>query len=343
MKPKKTILIISCILFTAFILGAANIISLSGPDHSKPDEDILIGVLVTLNSLYDSQDEDIIQEYVQTQPQSLNPSIPKLDRSFKRLYGSVADETEDLEDVTDSDDKMLIKTKTVNFEDVDGICFFIQTTIKQNSMGRILDDKDEQGGIDVLYKSVSDDRVTERYTEIKSVEDIQTISVEGTIYALSTLERSSFFFNPIYLSSNGEVYAVAGESISSSGNDAGSQISFTIENTHNQTVQNTTKNSERKIKVSIAFMDEPLSTRVLEFDNNARLLLDISFTPSSVPKQFQTQSNTAYILVETNFASKGNTGTTRTLFQPKDESFSTFLCEKDGICIQRSHEIIWKK
>ena len=89
-------------------------------------------------------------------------------------------------------------------------------------------------------------------------------------------------------------------------------------------------------------MDTPLSTSLLQFDKNHKIISKEEYKASDFPSKITTDSDTEYIIVETRMKSKDDNATvSRELFQQNDKMLFTFTCREDGICIKQYTSIVW--
>ena len=96
------------------------------------------------------------------------------------------------------------------------------------------------------------------------------------------------------------------------------------------------------IEVSTCFMDTPIGTSVLQFDEDGNIISSEYYVAGDLPFAITTRSDTEYIIVETHMKSRdGKETVTRELFQPDDESLFAFSCRDDGICIKQYCSIVW--
>ncbi len=96
------------------------------------------------------------------------------------------------------------------------------------------------------------------------------------------------------------------------------------------------------IEVSTCFMDTPIGTSVLQFDEDGNIISREYYVAGDLPFEITTSSDAEYIIVETHMKSRdGKETVTRELFQPDDESLFAFSCRDDGICIKQYCSIVW--
>lgn len=263
MKTKKLALMIFCILSVSFILGVTDTLRLAhSSENLEQTSDELIGVLITSESLNLFDDEAFVSDHHKelTDQEKISSS----DAYQKRLYAKVVDsKLEGLED------ENLQKAKDYIFEGVDGIRFFIPQ-------------KDGKG----FYQGQTDERLADIITKVDIKDGTTTTSSEATIFVLSDKGMKSFYFNPIYRSSDGKVYAMEGQLLGSSGDGEGSSFTYTMNESIMKKLQDSTKRMGSEIMIHIEIVNKPLKINVLEFDKEGKLLLNTSFTPLTYPENF---------------------------------------------------------
>lgn len=194
------------------------------------------------------------------------------------------------------------------------------------------------------YTSGSDDALSDGHISVKSGDRENSITMEGTVYVTPRLD-SRFYFNPVYQSPDGHVYAVQGSFLSSS-EVQGEGVAFSqIMDATYKTTENGKSRSDRiSIKISISVMYPPEKIVVLQMGKEGSLVSRIEYTPGEMPKEIVPEKNTEYFIVETQ-KSGGHDGNTilRKLYGKDAESFEAFFCREDGICVNQWVQIQWNQ
>ena len=185
-----------------------------------------------------------------------------------------------------------------------------------------------------------DNGIADVHMHIDATDEVATISLKGTIYVASRDNYVVFYFNPVYQTSNGEVYAVSGEGASFDDFAAfdGEFFRQTITENSTETYGDTETSYGTEVEVVLCAMEESKSTAILQFNGNNELLSKNEYAPENLPERIVPISDTQYIIVETT----STDGVSRTLFGRADESIFAFSCRDDGICIKRTCEISWE-
>jgi len=324
MKTKNLIIIIVCIVLAAFAFGATGTLHLVGvSENENSSSDRLIGILITREylDLFDSElfFSDNINSFVDGGEISESESAKYQGRLYATLVETIHtnDETEE----TDS-------RKEYVFEGINGISYFtLQVT-------------DQFGS---YWSSSSDDAITDGHINFNSTDEGESVSMEGTIYVSTRENAGNFYFNPVYQTPTGDVYAVSGRGMSFSDNSvAGVSTSYEIKENQSSTIGDLTASYGSEIRVTICYMDEPEKASILQFGEGNKLLSKIEYDPGDFPDSLQVQSGTQYIIVETTtFSHEQGRNITREIYQPEDEMLFAFWGRDDGICVKQACEIDW--
>lgn len=326
MKTKNIIIIIACIVLAAFVLGATGTIHLVNASESgTTSSDKLIGVLITREylDLFDSERylTDNIDKLVNGEEISDSVSA----KYQGRLYAALIETGH-----TDGETQEIGGRKEYVFEGVNGICYFVPQITDQ---------------FGTYWSSSGDETISDGHIHFNSTDDGESIDIEGTIYVSTSEYAGKFFFNPVYQTVAGEVYAVSGNGIFVDDNGtAGMSMSHEIKEEQSSMIGDLTMSSGSHIKITISYMDEPVKVSILQFDNGNNLLSRMDCDPNKLPNILQTQPGAQYIIVETTTSSQEQTANiTRDIYQTEDETFFAFSCREDGICVKQWCEIHWSQ
>ena len=325
MKTKNIIMIIVCIMLTAFVFGSTGMISLvSASENEEFSSDKLIGVLITKEylDLFDSE-----QFFTDNMDRLMSGGEIDESESAKyegRLYAVLVE----MEHVSEETGETY-RNKEYVFEGINGICYIAP---------RITD---EAG---IYWSSSGDEAITDGFVNFISNDAGESVALEGTIYVSTGKNAGNFYFNPVYQTQDGEVYAVSGNGTLFANNTAGMSMSHEIKENLSSTIGDVTTASGSAVKITICYIDKPEKVSILQFDSEGALLSRMKCDPDSLPDTLQTQSGTQYIIVETlAFSQEGTTNITREIYQSEDETLSAFYCRDDGICVRKWCEIEWNE
>lgn len=325
MKTRNIIIIIVCIMFTAFVFGATGTIHLvSAAESEETSSDRLIGVLITQEYLDLFDSEGFFADNIDRLMSGDEISEAKSAEYEGRLYAVLADAGYVSEETGEA-----YRSKEYVFEGINGICYIAP---------RITDE------IGTYWSSSGDEAITDGFVNFITNDEGESVALEGTIYVSTGKNSGNFYFNPVYQTQDGEVYAVSGNGISSAGNSAGTSMSHEIKENFSSTIGDVTTTSGSAVKITICYVDKPEKVSILQFDSEGILLSRIESDLDSLPDTLQTQPGTQYIIVETlAFSREGATNTTREIYQSEDETLSAFYCRDDGICVREWCEIEWSE
>lgn len=329
MKTKNIIIIIVCTVFTAFVFGATDTIRLvdASENVSEKEEvssDKLIGVLITKEYLDLFDSEQFFADNIDRLVGGGEISGLESDKYQGRLYADLV-ETEHVNKETGE----TYSRREYVFEGIDGIYY-------------IAPKMEAQFG--TYWSAGSDDAITDGSVNFITNDAGESVALEGTVYVSTGKNVGNFFFNPVYQTQAGEVYAVSGSGMSADSNTAGMSMSHEIKEHLSSTIGDVTTAFGSEIKVTICYIDEPVKVSILQFDNENALLSRMECAPGNLPDTLQTQSGTQYIIVETlTFSQEGTTDITRDIYQSENETLAAFYCRDDGICVKQWCEIDWSE
>ena len=213
------------------------------------------------------------------------------------------------------------------FEGIDGMRFFIETHT----------DTDGHSSHGVY----SDAEICDVHQSISVTDAGESISLSGTIYVCGREDECILYFNPVYRTPGGEVYAVAGESMSfgSGSAIAGASSTQKLSENYSETVNGAESVVGSSVEITMCVMDETKEIALLQFGSDGELLGRTQYAPGTLPERIETMPGASYIVVESVSAD----GVSRELFEPDNEFLEAFYCRDDGICIKQQCEIVWTK
>lgn len=326
MKNKSIGILLVCVLFVVFLLGVTDVITLADKDQSaesvntiQPDK--LIGVLVTPEYLdlfnFDSYFEDNIDAL------TANNGVVTIDSSEYegRLYATLVDNT-----VVDSFGER--KTPEYVFENVEGYLFYTATM------------KDEYG----TYSSgSSDEAFSDGHSVFHSLDEGERIEIQSTIYVSTLSDIHTFYYNPVYQTADGKVYALSG-----TGHSYGSELTEGLTNTvsyeesSSHTANGVTITDSMRVEVTCKYVNPPTSIVITQMNDNNQILTSTVYEPDKLPDSITPMDETDYILLEilaTDYY--GNQVSNRELFEDNDTYLEPYYCREDGICVKKFIQLEW--
>ncbi|MBR5717448.1 MAG: hypothetical protein IKX16_00325 [Clostridia bacterium] len=318
MKTKNIIIIVCCIILAAFTLGATGMIKVANDAAQEgPGSDRLIGVLITKEYL-DLFDSD--RFFNDNANKLMNGGeISEADSSKYQgcLYATLIETKETIETGES------VTSKEYVFDGIECIRFFAPYI------------NDELGS---YWSTKIDEGITDVNTHFNSSDDGEGISLKGTIYVASGDNLGNFYFNPVYQTLKGDVYAVSGDGVFwGEGSEPGVSWSQKITENRTELSGDTKTSSGAEVEVTICVMEEPTSITLLQFNSKNELLEKTDFTPGNLPEHIDALHDAQYMIVETT----STDGISRTVFQREDDFVYAFYCRDDGICIKHGYEVNW--
>ena len=330
MKSRAIVYSFVGILLACFIYGATGTVTLACADAgsvSTKAKDRLIGMFVTFDylNLFDFE-------------QYLNDNIGKIGTGgdvivgrqeaaaySDRLYATLVDKT--------LTNPKTGKTRTMQeyvFEGIEGILYY-ETLME-----------DENGS---YYTSGGDDAISDGHIHIKSTDAGDSIEMKGTIFMSASGTEDCLYFNPVYQTAEGEVYAVSGHGYSFSGDVSEGMIgTVKLEEKNSVTIDGQTSEVGTSIEMSYAFMYAPVKIIMTQMNGQNQIVDSNEYIPGEIPEKIIPANTTEYILVETiKKDEEGKEIVVRELCQKDEASLETFYVREDGICIEKWTEIEWKK
>ena len=322
MKNKKWLIAACCVLALAFVLGVTGVVRFpAGSGVSTPDR--LIGILVTREYLDTFDSEKYFDENIGKLVSGGGISEADQQR-YGRLWAVRTEKT------APSDDGTHLFTETdFVFEGVDGLRL-IYPALHQT-----------EGSYGCTN---ADTGICDVSINVDATGTGEKVKLEGSVYYVPGKEDVQFFFNPVYQTENGDVYALPGESMSMDPDQpAGASMGFSLSGFQNASEGGKeTASSGTEVTVSIRTVHETLKVRALQFSADHRLLKTDEFLPGELPETFAPLPETEYIIRETVVNSEDPDDSAERTLIPKQETFlSAMSCREDGICIPQYCEILW--
>jgi hypothetical protein len=326
MKTKKIMIIFACVLLACFALGAADVVKLADTSTSEEntnDKDRLIGVFVTTEHL---DLFDIGGYFNDHANQILSGGEINEGESAEyegRLYATLIEKP-----YTNEQTGKTTMTMEYVFEGVEGISYYCPLF------------SDEAGS---YHGASGDEAISDGHTAINATDAGDSISLEGTIYVSTSGGPTAFYYNPVYQTAQGEVYAVSGQGMSYGGDiTTGMSGSQELKAEMSTTTGDETETVSSKIKMAVCFMDAPTGVTVIQLNRESKVLAAHEYAPGTLPETLIVEPYTEYIVVETHTTGADRSeATMREVFQPGDDSLFAFYCRDDGICIKQYCGIKW--
>jgi hypothetical protein len=285
-------------------------------EGTDTQEDRLIGVFVTAEHIDLFDFEGYMNDNLNTASGGEIVMNGETREYQGRLYASPVTRTSTNDETGETSER-----REYVFENVKGFAYYAPTTS------------------DMIYtasdEAISDSHVNFNYGDYESGK-----TMKGTIYVVPT-GRITYFFNPVYQNSDGDVYLTTGQGMASSGTVAeGTAMSQTIENTGTVTENGVTKTDSVSIEMSVATMFAPEKIVILQMDGNGVLVSRTEYAPDAMPDSLTPESETAFLIVETRKrGAEGSETVTREIYGDDAEGIKTFYAREDGVCVKHHTQV----
>lgn len=311
------------VLLTALLLLSLTGCQLAQPDSPAQERDRLIGVWVTTEYLDLFDMESYLQDHAgqlfnggEISETDMQPYAGRLYavRTDKTLYGDSGTET----------------VQEYVFEGMEGIpCFFALVPATETE--------------ESYHTMISDEALSGGQAALNETDTGFDIDLEATIYVASRPEQdvgqpAVWYFNPVYQTPDGQVYAKPGNSVQGS-LLGGETWTHTLEEEGAVTWGGTAETYRTSVKISVAAMDPPDTIVLLQMDEASQVLDRASYPPEALPEKLTLNAEAAYLIAETHSGDR----VTRELLDQEDSSLRTFRCREDGICVENTTELSWEQ
>ncbi len=210
------------------------------------------------------------------------------------------------------------------FEDLDGVAFFVpQRTMPDGGsyIGATTDN-----AVCGVHLAVGDN----------------STSITGTLY----VEPGTFavaYVNPVYQSSDGQVYVTMGSGVSFSGVEGeGMAFTQTMDEKNTITENGQTQEQSFKIAVTVEVKNKITGVDIVQMDAGHNRLAVAHYAPGDLPEIVAAEPAAAYIVVETQSISAEGKTVDREVFGREDESFTGYHAREDGIFEPVFVQLQWK-
>ena len=250
----------------------------------------------------------------------------------KRLYATVGSKT-----IKNEETGLSVAVPTYDFGGIDGSGIFVlHDALNTSSMAT--------NGVDYL---------TDVGINVTNNDEGYSNEIYGTIYIcsdsiptdkdLNSTEPSfTIYINPIYQDSEGKIYVLSGDSISTNSLENGATLSQTLNESTTTTINDVTTKYNMEVKITIQGHPSPKNIQLIQMDQKNQIISSKEYVAGTLPTTFTPDSNTEYIIIESyDTASESKTDTDRMIFDKSDTSFDTFYA-KGIYCIKQNTSLIWE-
>jgi len=238
-----------------------------------------------------------------------------------RLYGQLADRTDYADDGTP------IYSKEYVFDDIDGIFCYAST----------MDD-----GTGEPYITTGGDGVTASHVYLNSSDDGKDVSYECTV-SVDALRRTTLYFNPVYRTADGSIYAVGGDAFEYAGGSEGDVYGVTLDEEYTVTENGKESVQSFSIAVQTRYAYPAQTVHLVQMDADRAVLSEALLDPENMPETFRPESAAEYIIIESHGVNEhGKPVVKRTLCQREDLTAEVFRASDNGICVPVTFQLEWQ-
>ncbi len=324
MTNKKWLIIAVCaVLAVAFLLGVTDKVNFRSGENVVSSGDSLIGLFITRKYMNGFN----IDQYVEN---NLDKVIAggEISQDDIMTYGGRVWAT--------------LKEKKLPLED-GGVLTELDNVFEGFEGYRIMYPTYSSDGGPYGYIN-TDDGISNVSTSISATDDSEITKSEGVIYFVPQKDEEEFFFNSVYQTADGRIYAVPGNAIMfTPDNVSGSSMSMRVSGKRSSS-ENGKLLKEYGVEVSVKVMivDKMVKVTVLQYGADNNLLKSEEFLPGRLPEEYTPLSETEYIVVDTENESEDPVyAHDRKIFAKSSLFLEAFVCRDDGICTKQHCEILW--
>ncbi len=201
-----------------------------------------------------------------------------------------------------------------------------------------------EGEFEGYKTAIIDDAISAAHIAYDYKDEGESITLEGKLYLTPDYAGRIIYVNPVYQSSDGRVYVLAGDGIMVSKTEfsEGEFMSQTLTDTRTITENGKSSTDMSTIKLTFATMFRPEQIVVMQMDETNKIISRQSFEPGQLPDQLTVEKAAAYLLVETHKNNgSAKTVVTREVFDQSTDTLQTWFTRADGICTGQNTELIW--
>ena len=319
---RKMMIAVCCALILCALTGCQLAKESAG---TNAYEDRLIGVFITTEYLDLFDFEGYLSDnYNSFQGGEINVDGSGTQKYQGRLYAVLVPRT-----LTDEETGETTVTHEYVFEGIEGILYCVPTIQPSEAENSYI-------------ATTSDPAISDGYTSIFVGDDENSVSIDGTIFVAPSKNDHIYYYNPVWQSAEGSVYAVSGDSFmfSSEAHGEGSAYAQTMDATTTITENGKAKKDSISIKISISVMYAPEKIVILQMDPDNVVISRSEYEPGEMPKDIMLKTDTAYFIVETHKRDDtGNIKIHREIYGRDVENIETFFVREDGVCVKHWTQI----
>ena len=312
---KMGILFLICMWIVS---GCSLAIPDAGEENTKP-QDRLIGAFITTEHLDLFDMEAYLNDHVE--------DFIGADGSEKVVVDS-GDYNERLYAVVDKHNSASPKDWEISFGEIEGICFFDATFQNEEEPFTMI---------------VGGDEICDVASGLSVGDNEESVSLTGTLYALiGEYENVQFYINPVYQTTDGEIYTVTGNGYSMSG-ELGGSSKVKLEESFTTTKDGVEQTYSGAVEIAFEIRNAAPVNICLQFMNeDLEIVQTKEYAAGEMPTQVELAETAVCIIVETQWAD--GTVTRELVEWNEDErvSIETFYSVGDSVLGKQMTEIVLK-
>lgn len=197
--------------------------------------------------------------------------------------------------------------------------------------------------LDNYHYTGVDEGISDPKTHYKVTDEGEGVEMECTLYFPARSSEAVFYFNPVYQTSDGDVYVITGQGFSTDGRMGEGQVySQTMEQVTTINMNGEKESWSTKVTTRIEGVLLPEKYILIQMDEGNQILRSEEYAPGNVMPEMAIPDDTAYIILEAHRQGiDGEITTDREIIDRGEETFSTFWINADGICIKGDTYLTW--
>lgn len=310
--------LLAVFLAAAFLLCGCQLAVEDAGQNAEPDR--LVGIYVTRDYIDTFDMDAYLQDNIDAISDGADIDLGDTREYYGRIYAQLV-----LSSFTDSEG-FEHTTYSYDFPGVEGmmLCYFR------------FEPQEAEG---IAYSgSKTDTGIIAGPIHCSYTDEGEEITMSGSIYFQRDYSGEIFLYcNPVYQTSEGEVYMLPGDGIYYSAALAGEFSQTLTENVDYTDPDGVQQNYRCDVTLTTDCVDIPEKVVLIQMDENHQELSRSEYIPGQFPDEMAPDASAAYILVEEHYS----TSVSYTMHQPGSDPVSVFFPQKGGICIPDYMNILW--
>lgn len=197
--------------------------------------------------------------------------------------------------------------------------------------------------LDNYHYTGVDEGISDPKTHYKVNDEGEGVEMDCTLYFPADSGEAVFYFNPVYQTSDGDVYVTTGQGFATDSMVEGQIYSTTMEEITTITMNGEKESWSTKVTVNIEGIRLPEKYILLSMDESNQILRAEEYAPGTVMPEMTIPSDTAYMILEAHkLDGDGKLIIDREIIDRGDEYLTTFWINTDGICVKGDTILTWK-